>query len=75
MSNQNGEKISETANPISIRSKIMLPKIPVFLRWIWPLWDSTIFKFTAILFISNFYYYIEVNDVRCLLSNFTVFLT
>jgi len=31
MSNHRGEKISETAKPIRIRSKIMLPKIPVYL--------------------------------------------
>jgi len=33
------------------------------------------FNSIPILFISNFYYYLEVNDVRWLLSNFTVFLT
>ena len=33
------------------------------------------FNSIPILFISNFYCSIEVNDVRWLLSNFTVFLT
>jgi len=55
MSNQSGEKTSETANAISIRSKIMLPKIPVFLRWIWPLYDSTI--------LSRLQYYLLVTFI------------